>query len=74
MSRKKLPASTLQSSLAGHLVPDAVLAHDTCAQFLNDFEMPAGVVSNLIAAKKNRQLGVAHCKAAQVLVDFEVEN
>ena len=74
MSRKKLPASTLQSSLAGHLVPEAVLAHDTCAQFLNDFEMPAGVVSNLIAAKKHLSLGVAHAKAAQVIVDFEVEN
>ena len=74
MSRKKLSASSLQSSIAGHLVPDAVQAHDTCAQFLEAYEMPAGVVTNLIAAKKHLQLGVAHAKAAQVIVDFEVEN
>ena len=35
--------------------------------------MPPGVVSNLIDAKKHLSLGVAHAKAAQVIVDFEVE-
>lgn len=74
MPRKKISASALQSSIAGHLVPDAVQAHDTVNQFLDSYELSAGVVSNLIAAKKHLQLGVAHCKAAQVIVDFEVEN
>ena len=74
MSRKKLSTSSLQSSIAGHLVPDAEEALNTCSQFLNDFEMSAGVVSNLIAAKKHLQLGVAHAKAAQVIIDFEVES
>lgn len=74
MSRKKLTASALQSSIAGHLVPDAEEALKTCNQFLNDYEMSAGAVNNLIAAKKHLQLGVAHAKAAQVIVDFEVEN
>ncbi len=74
MPRKKIPASTLQSSLAEHLVPDAEEALKTCNQFLNDFVLSAGAVSNLIAAKKHLQLGVAHCKAAQVLVDFQVES
>lgn len=58
-------AKSMRSSL---LVPDAVLAHDTCAQFLNGFEMPAGVVSNLIAAKKHLQPGVAHARAAVMLL------
>lgn len=73
MSGKKLPASTLQSSLAGHLVPDAVHPHDTVNQHLEASHMPPGVVSNLIDAKKHLSLGVAHAKAAQVIVDFEVE-
>ncbi len=74
MSRKKIPAASLQNSLAGHLVPEAEEALKTCEQFLNDFELRAGAVSNLLAAKKHLQLGVAHCKAALVIIDFEVED
>ena len=74
MTRQKLPASSLQSSIKGHLVPDVAQGYETVCQFLEEYEMPAGVVNNLIQAKKNLQLGLAHAKAAEVIIDFEVES
>ena len=74
MSRKKLTAPALQSSIKGHLVPDVAQGYEIVCQFLEEYEMPAGVVNNLMAAKKNLQLGLAHAKAAEVIIDFEVES
>ena len=74
MARKKLSPQALQQCLKAHLVPDAAQGYETVCQFLEEYEMPAGVVSNLMAAKKNLQLGVAHAKAAEVIIDYEVED
>ena len=72
MTRQKLPASSLQSSIKGHLVPDVAQGYETVCQFLEEYEMPAGVVNNLMAAKKHLQKALALTKAAEVIIDFEV--
>ena len=74
MSRKKLAADSLQNSLKAHLVPETETAFKTCSLFLDEYELPAGVVQNLKSARKHLQQAVALSKAAEVIADFQVED
>lgn len=74
MTRKKLSPEAMQQCIKGHLVPDVGTAYDTVCSFLEDYEMSAGVVQNIISAKKHLQQALALSKAAEVINDFAVED
>ena len=74
MARKKLSPEALQQCIKGHLIPDVLTAYDTCASFTEEYEFSAGAISNLLAAKKHLQKAMAHAKACEVIVDYEVED
>ena len=74
MSRKKLSPEALQSSLKGDLIPDVVTAYENCSFFIDEYEFSAAAISNLLAAKKHLQKALALTKAAEVIIDFEVES
>ena len=72
MPRKKLPAAELQKCIKGDLLADVACAYESGCFFLEEYEMPAGVVNNLMGAKKHLQKALALTKAAEVIIDFEV--
>lgn len=74
MPREKLPPNVMQQCIKGHLVPDVGTAYETVCSFLEDYEMSAGVVQNLLSAKKHLQQATALCKAAEVINDYAIED
>lgn len=74
MPRKKLPATQLQQCIKGDLIPDVVTAYENCSFFIDEYEFSAAAISNLLAAKKHLQKALALTKAAEVIIDFEVES
>ena len=67
MPREKLPPNVMQECLAGDLVPEVASALQMVDEFLNSYEMTAGVVQNLQGARKHLLQAVALSKAAQVI-------
>ena len=74
MPRQKISATTLNQCLQGHLIPDVAQGYETTCQFLKEYEMQAGVVNNLMAAKKHLQQAVALCKAADVITEYSIDD
>jgi len=74
MPRRKISAESLQGCIQGHLIPDEAQGYKTTCQFLEEYELQAGVVNNLMAAKKHLQQAVALCKAAEVITEFSIDD
>ena len=74
MPRQKISHEALQGCLKGHLIPDVAQGYETTCQFLEEYELQAGVVNNLMAAKKHLQQAVALCKAAEVITEYSIDD
>ena len=67
MPRETLPPNVMQECIAGDLVPEVTSALQTINEFLNSYEMTAGVVQNLQGARKHLLQAVALSKEAQAI-------
>ncbi len=70
-TRQKLKPEVLTTCLKEHLLPEVTAACNLSTDFIEDYEMPGGVVQTLKIAQKHLQRAVAGVNSAIAFAEAE---
>ena len=71
MPRQRITAKQLQESINGHVLMDVATAYESIHRFLEIYELPGEVATNLLQSKKRISQAMALLKAAQAVASFQ---